>query len=104
MVYTFLSHDHGAEELTFAGLHDRARAIAVHLASEGARGQRVLLVFPPGLDFLAAFFGCLYAAAQPIPLVPPLRPSHARRASSASASASPWIRSPFNSSRLVFVP
>jgi acyl transferase domain-containing protein/acyl-CoA synthetase (AMP-forming)/AMP-acid ligase II/acyl carrier protein len=46
----------------------RARSIAAHLQCIGAAGQRVLLLYPPGLDFIAGFFGCLYAGAVAVPI------------------------------------
>ena len=61
------------EKLTFAELDQHARAIAAELVSEGMRGQRALLLFPPGLEFIRAFFGCHYAGAIPVPAYPPRR-------------------------------
>ena len=49
----------------------RARTIGRRLQDLGAKGERVLLLYPPGLDYVAAFFGCLYAGAVAIPLYPP---------------------------------
>jgi len=57
--------------LTYAQFHRRATAIAATLVERGLRGQRVLLAYPPGLDFVAAFFGCLYAGATAVPIYPP---------------------------------
>lgn len=70
--YVFLG-DRGAEAgaLTFAGLDARARAIAARLAPLTRPGDRGLLVFSPGLAFLEAFFGCLYAGVVAVPVVPP---------------------------------
>jgi acyl-CoA synthetase (AMP-forming)/AMP-acid ligase II len=61
-----------AEEHTFASLDLRARAIAAELVDHGLNGERVLLVFPPGLDFVAALFACFYAGAVavPVPFLP----------------------------------
>jgi 8-amino-7-oxononanoate synthase len=59
--------------LTYDQLERRARAIAAHLQSMGCAGQRVLLVYPPGLDFITAFFGCLYANCVAVPTYPPHR-------------------------------
>lgn len=56
-----------AEELTFADLHRRAGAIAAEILARGLGGKRVLLIFPPGLDFVAALFGCFYAGAVAVP-------------------------------------
>jgi 8-amino-7-oxononanoate synthase len=59
--------------LTYAQLEQRARAIAAHVQNMGFAGQRVLLVYPPGLDFIMAFFGCLYANCVAVPTYPPHR-------------------------------
>jgi acyl-CoA synthetase (AMP-forming)/AMP-acid ligase II len=37
----------------------------------GMAGERALLLYPPGLDFLAGFFGCLYAGVVAVPAYPP---------------------------------
>ena len=63
--------DHAS--LTYAQLDRRARAIAARLQDMGFAGQRVLLVYPPGLDFITAFFGCLYAGCVAVPTYPPHR-------------------------------
>lgn len=65
--FTFLG-DTGIESLTYGELDRRARAIAAYLDGALERGERALLVYPPGLDFLPAFFGCLYAGVAPAPL------------------------------------
>ena len=71
-LYTFLD-DSGAEEasLTFAGLEQRARRIAVALLQVAAPGERVMLLYPPGLDYVTGFFGCLYAGLIAVPAYPP---------------------------------
>ncbi|MGO4816258.1 AMP-binding protein, partial [Cupriavidus sp. 2MCAB6] len=70
--YAFLS-DRGGEEasLTFSELERRARALAAELVGRGLSGERALLMFPPGLDFLVAFFGCLIAGTIAVPMMPP---------------------------------
>ncbi|HEY0738300.1 MAG TPA: amino acid adenylation domain-containing protein, partial [Herpetosiphonaceae bacterium] len=70
--YTFLL-DGDLEEahLTYEGLDRRAQAIGALLQGLGATGERVLLLYPPGLDYIAAFFGCLYAGAVAVPAYPP---------------------------------
>lgn len=57
--------------LTYAELDRRAREVAALLHREGAAGERVLLVYPQCLDFVVAFFGCLYAGAVAVPAYPP---------------------------------
>jgi acyl-CoA synthetase (AMP-forming)/AMP-acid ligase II len=49
--------------LSYSQLDQRARAIAAVLQQSGEPGQRVLLLHQPGADFVAAFYGCLYAGA-----------------------------------------
>ena len=56
------------EELTFGQLHQRAVSLAAELIAAGLSGQRVLLLFPPGLDFVAALFGSFYAGTVPVPV------------------------------------
>ncbi len=59
------------ERLTYAELDGRARSIASMLRESLAPGDRALLLYPPGLDFIAAFFGCLYAGVIAVPAYPP---------------------------------
>ena len=70
--HTFLFD--GASEgdhLTYAALDCQARSIGALLQSYRARGERALLLYPPGLEFIAAFFGCLYAGVIAVPVPPP---------------------------------
>jgi acyl-CoA synthetase (AMP-forming)/AMP-acid ligase II len=57
--------------LTYADLDREARAVAVALRDAAEPGDRALLVFAPGLEFVAGFFGCLYAGLVPVPAYPP---------------------------------
>ncbi len=56
---------------TYKELHVRARAVASRLQEEAAVGSRAVLLFPPGLDYIASFFGCLYAGMIAVPAYPP---------------------------------
>lgn len=62
--------DGPVSEITYAELGRRARAIAVRLQADGWSGRRALLLYPPGLGFIAGFFGCLFGnvVAVPVPL------------------------------------
>ena len=72
--YTFLIDGETEEvSLTYSELDLQARAIAARLQSLKASGERVLLLYPPSLDFIAAFFGCLYAGVVAVPVYPPKR-------------------------------
>lgn len=57
--------------LSYGELDQRARAIAGHLQHQGLAGERALLLYPSGLEFITAFFGCLYAGAVAVPAYPP---------------------------------
>jgi len=59
--------------LTYRELDRQARAIAAWLESNDLVGQRALLCYPPGLEFISAFFGCLYAQVVAVPVYPPRR-------------------------------
>jgi acyl-CoA synthetase (AMP-forming)/AMP-acid ligase II/acyl carrier protein len=70
--FTFLVDGESHEAvLTFAQLDERARAIAAALLERGAGGKTVVLLFPPELEYVSAFFGCLYAGAIAVPAYPP---------------------------------
>jgi len=58
-------------DLTYRELDRQARAIAAWLQSQDLVGERALLVYPPGAEFIAAFFGCLYAGVVAVPVFPP---------------------------------
>jgi amino acid adenylation domain-containing protein len=71
IAYTFLlDGEDNATSLTYAALDRRARSIAALLGA-AAPGERVLLLYPPGLEYLTAFFGCLYAGLVAVPAYPP---------------------------------
>src|SRR5262245_33863407 len=61
----------GVVEWSYAELDRRARFVAARLSEATERGERALLLFAPGLDFVAAFFGCIYAGLVAVPAYPP---------------------------------
>ncbi len=70
--YTFLlDGEVEGGHLTHTALDCQARSIGALLQSYEAKGQRALLLYPAGLEFIAAFFGCLYAGVVAVPLPPP---------------------------------
>ena len=72
LIFTFLADgENEGGHLSFRDLDARARSIAARLQAYGARGERVLLLFSPGLDYVAAVFGCFYAGALAVPAYPP---------------------------------
>jgi len=71
--YMFLVDDLRQERhLTYCKLDQKSKAIAAFLQDVGLSGQRAILLYPPGLDFICAFFGCLYSGVIAVPIYPPL--------------------------------
>jgi acyl-CoA synthetase (AMP-forming)/AMP-acid ligase II/acyl carrier protein len=60
-----------AESMTYRQLDQRAMQIGAWLAEHAEVGDRALLVYMPGLEFVAAFFGCIYAGVLPVPATYP---------------------------------
>jgi amino acid adenylation domain-containing protein len=70
--FTFLEDGESKEiKVTYQELDRRSRQIAAKLQELGLKGERALLLYPSGLDYLAAFFGCLYAEVIAVPAYPP---------------------------------
>ncbi|MET9677954.1 fatty acyl-AMP ligase [Streptomyces sp. NPDC006482] len=72
--YRFMTtgeRDGDVEELTYARLGRRARAIGAHLQERGLSGSRAMLLYPPGVEFVSGFMGCLSAGVIAVPSVPP---------------------------------
>jgi len=71
-IYTYLvDGEVEGDDLTYEALDRQARSIGALLQSYRATGERALLLYPASLEFIAAFFGCLYAGVIAIPLAPP---------------------------------
>jgi acyl-CoA synthetase (AMP-forming)/AMP-acid ligase II len=84
----------GATEFTYGEMDRAARYVARRLQSLDATGERVLLLYPYGLDFIAALFGCFYAGAVAVPALPAARPGQSReRLEGMLADAVPASRS-----------
>lgn len=72
LAYTFLTDgETEGGRMTYSELDRRARAIAALLQGHDATGERVLILYPAGLEYVAAFLGCLYAGAVAVPAYPP---------------------------------
>lgn len=88
IAYTFLQD--GETELgslTYQELNQQAQAIATHLQKLDIAGSRALLLYPPGLEFITAFFGCLYAQVIAVPAYPPRRNQNMSRLQAIAASS-----------------
>ncbi len=82
--FTFSGQEGTAPDvLTYGRLDQRAKAVAAVLRRRGFAGQPVLLLQPPGLEYVVSFVACLYAGAVAVPVYPPTRrPSSVARLAS----------------------
>lgn len=86
--YIFLADgENETGRLTYGDLDGRARVIAAWLQSQGLTGERALLLYPPGLEYVSAFWGCLYAGVIAVPAYPPHRNRPMPRLSAIAADA-----------------
>lgn len=92
MAYTFLGRE-GEVEATigYCVLHKRARAIGELIQQHASPGDRVLLLYPPGLEYIAAFIGCLYARTIAVPAYPPQGSRGMGRLQSIAQDATPVL-------------
>lgn len=98
VAYTFLTDgETEAVSLTYRQLEQKAQAIATYIQSLCQPHTRVLLLYPPGLGFIEAFFGCLYAGAIAIPAYPPRPNRSIDRIQSIIQSAEPTLALTTNS-------
>ena len=86
--FTFLVDGENEElNITYAELDRKARAVGGWLMDRGMVGKRVLLLYPSGLDFIAAFMGCLYGGAIAVPAYPPRKNRSVERIEAIAADA-----------------
>ncbi len=88
-IYSRDGEEKEVSRLSYQELDAHARRIASSLQQQGAAGERVLVLCPPGLDFVAGLFGCLYAGAIAVPVHPPARDHLVPRVASIIADAQP---------------
>ncbi|NJR16077.1 MAG: AMP-binding protein [Calothrix sp. CSU_2_0] len=60
-------------KLSYGDLDKQAKAIASHLQAKFSQGERILLMYPPGLELIAGIMGCMYAGKIAVPVYPPRR-------------------------------
>lgn len=86
--YRFLTFKKGIDpEFTYRDLFNESRRVARALLDAGAKkGDRALLLYPPGIHFYSAMFGCMMAGVIGVPLYPPKRNRSDRRLESVSAN------------------
>ena len=78
-------------EITWTQLDTRLRAIASQIQHRAGRGERVAILAPQGLDYVAGFYSVLKAGTIAVPLFAPELPGHAERLQTALADARPGL-------------
>lgn len=68
----YLNEDGVKEELSYSKLQSESRSLARLIMNNTQKGDRALLIYPPGLEFVIAFFACAYAGVISVPSYPPL--------------------------------
>ncbi|WP_133135786.1 aminotransferase class I/II-fold pyridoxal phosphate-dependent enzyme [Legionella rowbothamii] len=71
-IFTYLHPNKPEQSITYGELDYQAKQIATLLRSFGNPGDTVLLVYPPGLEFITSFIGCAYAGMIIVPVIPPV--------------------------------
>jgi acyl-CoA synthetase (AMP-forming)/AMP-acid ligase II len=91
LAYRFLRDNDASDTLTFGQLDRRLRVLAACLRQHAAAGDRALLLYPPGLEFIEAFLGCLAAGVIAVPAYPPRRNRKAERLQTIAEDAQPRL-------------
>ena len=87
--FVFFNSPESKVELTFAQLNKYAQAIATELQKHHTVGESALLLYRPGIEFIAAFLGCLYAKVIPVPVHPVRNPREISRLQGIVEDANP---------------
>lgn len=74
IAYTFLADDGQKLDITYSELEKKAKAIAGLIQKHAKYKDRVLLIYPPGIELIAAYFGCMYAGVIAVMTYPPATP------------------------------
>jgi len=89
--YVFINDDESVVEWTFGELADKAQAIAAKISQKANHGDRALLLYTSGLDFIVAFYACLYAGVVAVPAYPPKKNQKLSRLQSIIDDCSPSL-------------
>jgi fatty-acyl-CoA synthase len=95
VAYRYLDYtgadDGRAVEITWRALGVRLRAIGARLQEVAGRGDRVAILAPQGIDYIAGFFAAIKAGTIAVPLFAPELPGHAERLETALLDAQPTV-------------
>lgn len=80
ILYRYIEDEESiSKTLTFLEVNNRAKVIANRLSQTCKKGDRALMIYPAGLEFIVAFLGCLYAGVIAVPAYPPRKNQNIRR-------------------------
>src|SRR5690606_19210826 len=79
LAFRFVADESNVATLTYRELYQQACGVAAELQQRSLTGERALLLYPAGLDFIVAFFGCLLAGVVAVPAYPPRKNRHTER-------------------------
>ncbi|MGE5698256.1 MAG: fatty acyl-AMP ligase [Candidatus Sericytochromatia bacterium] len=95
LAYRYLDYSRApdglAVELTWKQFGVRLDAIGAHVQQAASRGERVAVLAPQGIDYVAGFFAAVKAGAIAVPLFAPELPGHAERLDIALRDAEPSV-------------
>lgn len=91
LAYIFIDENNNEKSLTYQELSHQAKQIAVYLQHFCKKGDRVILMYPPGLTFITAYFGCLYAGVIAVPTYPPTEVKLAEKLDLMTADCTPTL-------------
>ncbi len=95
VAYRYIDYSHSSDgqvsELTWAQLGRRLLAVGAQVQQAAARGDRVAILAPQGLDYITGFFGAIKAGTIAVPLFAPELPGHAERLGTALGDSEPAL-------------
>jgi fatty-acyl-CoA synthase len=93
--YRYLDHTGAAgvhtEEVTWNQFGARLQAIGARVQQTAGRGERVAILAPQGIDYVAGFYAAVKAGTIAVPLFPPELPGHAERLDTALRDSEPTL-------------
>ena len=91
VAYTFLREDGTTDDIAYGALAQRATRLAGYLLQQAEPGERVVLLYPAGLEFITAYFACLLAGMIAVPSTLPHKTRPSRRLQAMLTDADPAL-------------
>ena len=91
LAYIFERSPEDSDPLSYAALGTEVARLGNLLRERGMHGKTVLLLYPSGLEYIVAFYACLYAGAIAVPVFPPRKNQKLNRLTSILDNAAPAL-------------